>query len=52
MIKPAVLTKPLEFGFVDKPRGKQLKARFDAELGKLKRLFMAYLSNNPNAFPP
>ncbi|MDN3578475.1 transporter substrate-binding domain-containing protein [Chitinimonas viridis] len=58
VIKPAVLTKPLYFGFVDKPRGKQLKARFDAELtklkqsGELKRLFMAYPSNNPNAFPP
>jgi len=58
VIKPAVLTKPLYFGFVGKPRGAQLKARFDAELaklkqsGELKRLFLAYPSNNPDAFPP
>ncbi|MEH6461689.1 substrate-binding periplasmic protein [Chitinimonas sp. JJ19] len=58
VIKPAVLTKPLYFGFVGKPRGAQLKARFDTELaklkqsGELKRLFLAYPSNNPDAFPP
>lgn len=55
-IRPSGISKPLYFAFADNDKGRKLKARFDAEVaklkasGRLKQIFLGEI-NKPRAFP-